>query len=112
MIFNNLMNVLFGTNARPDLEQKQDAVVPVVKVSANPSVSKVPKGKYDYDADVDAIQNKYGELKTGISIEAELQDLLKICPRRRPRTDAYQGLCSYLMAEYGVCLNIKSRKRK
>lgn len=112
MMFSNLMNALFGTNTRPDLEQKQDVAVPVVKVEASPSVSKLPKGKYDYDADVDAIQNKYGELKTGICIEAELQDLLKICPRNRPRTDAYQGLCSYLMAEYGVCLTIKSRKRK
>ena len=79
MILSNLMNALFGINARPDLEQKQDAVVPVVKVSANPSVSELPKGKYDYDADVDAIRKKYGELKTGICIEAELQDLLKIC---------------------------------
>lgn len=112
MILSNLMNALFGINARPDLEQKQDAVVPVVKVSANPSVSELPKGKYDYDADVDAIRKKYGELKTGICIEAELQDLLKICPRNRSRTDAYQGLCSHLMAEHGVCLTIKSRKRK
>jgi hypothetical protein len=41
-----------------------------------------------------------------------LQDLLTICPRNRPRVDAYQGLVSHLKSEYGVTLTIKSRKRK
>ena len=109
-MFNNLMNALFGTETRPDLEQKQEVAVPVVEVNASPSVSEQPHGKYD--ADVEAIQKKYGELKTGLCIEAELQDLLKICPRTRQRTDAYYGFCSYLNAEYGVSLTIKSRKRK
>lgn len=109
-MFNNLMNALFGTETRPDLEQKQEMAVPVVEANASPSVSEQPHGKYD--ADVEAIQEKYGELKSGFCIEAELQELLKICPRNRPRTDAYQGLCSFLMAEYGVSLTIKSRKRK
>lgn len=110
MMFSNLMNALFGINTRPDLEQKQDVAVAVIDVKHSPSVSKVPQGKYD--ADVEAIQKKYGELKSGLCIEAILQELLKICPRNRPRTDAYQGLVSFLMSEYGVTLTIKSRKRK
>ena len=109
-MFSNLMNALFGINTRPDLEQKQDVAVAVIDVNHSPSVSKVPQGKYD--ADVEAIQKKYGELKSGLCIEAILQELLTICPRNRPRTDAYQGLVSFLMSEYGVTLTIKSRKRK
>lgn len=108
-MFSNLMNALFGINTRPDLEQKQDVTVTVVEVNS-PSVSNTPLGKYD--ADVEAIRKKYGELKSGLCIEAILQELLKICPRNRPRTDAYQGLVSFLMSEYGVTLTIKSRKRK
>lgn len=105
------MNALFGTNTRPDLiEQKQEVAVPVVEVEISPSESLPTTGKYD--ADVEALQKKYGDFKTGLCITETLQDLLILCPRTRPRTDAYQGLVSYLKAEYGVTLNIKSRKKK
>ena len=111
----NFLQALFGTNARPDLhEEKQVVAAPVVEESSSsapkPKASKrVPD---DFSADVEAIQAKYGKFTTGLCIEARLQDLLLICPRKRPRIDAYQKLIDYLAAEYDVTLIIKSRKTK
>ncbi len=114
MLFSNLMNALFGTETRPDLvEQKQEVAVPVVKdenVSPSEPLPTIQTSRFD--SDVEALQKKWGAFETGLSIDETLQDLLVLCPRTRPRSDAYQGLVSYLKAEYGVTLNIKSRKRK
>ena len=111
MNFSNLMNALFGTNSRPDIaNETQEVAAPVVEKEISPSVPLPTIGKYD--ADVEALRNKHGNFDTGLCIEETLQDLLTLCPRTRPRTDAYQGLVSYLKAEFGVTLNIKSRKRK
>lgn len=105
-----LLQTLFGTNTRPDLEPTQEVAVPVVEKRISPSAPSPTTGKYD--ADVEALRNKHGNFGTGPCIEETLQDLLAICPRTRPRTDAYAGLVSYLKSEYGVTLTIKSRKRK
>lgn len=111
MFFSNLMNALFGTNSRPDYEPTiQEVAAPVVEKKVSPSVSTKPSGKFE--ADVDALQKKHGNFITGLCITENLQDLLTICPRNRPRVDAYQGLVSHLKSEYGVTLTIKSRKRK
>ena len=111
MDFSNLMNSLFGTNSRPDFtNDKQEVAVPVVEKVISPSVPLPSNVKYD--ADVEALQKKHGNFDTGLCIEETLQELLTLCPRNRPRTDAYQGLVSYLKTEYGITLTIKSRKRK
>lgn len=114
MDFSNLMNALFGTNSRPDFtNDKHEVAVPVVEKVISPSVPLPSNGKNGkYDADVEALRNKHGNFYTGLCIKETLQDLLTLCPRNRPRTDAYQGLVSYLKAEFGVTLTIKSRKRK
>jgi hypothetical protein len=110
MIFSNLMNALFGTNSRPDIvDETQEGAVPVVEKEISPSAPLPTTGKYD--ADVEALRNKHGNF-TGLCIEETLQDLLNICPRKRPRVDAYQGLVSYLKVMYGVTLIIKRRKTK
>ena len=110
-MFSNLMNALFGTNSRPDFaNDKQEVAVPVVEKEISPSVPLPTTGKYD--ADVEALQKKYGDFKTGLCITETLQDLLTLCPRNRARTDAYNALVNFLLAEYGVTLTIKSRKRK
>lgn len=112
MDFSNLMNALFGTNSRPDFtNDKQEVAVPVVEKVISPSYLPF-EGNGKYDADVEALRNKHGNFNNGLCIEETLQDLLTLCPRNRPRTDAYQGLVSYLKTEYGVTLTIKSRKRK
>ena len=111
MLFSNLMNALFGTNTRPDLiEQKQEVAIPVVEEEISSPSEPLPTSRFD--SDVEALQKKHGKFETGLSIDETLQDLLVLCPRTRPRSDAYQGLVSYLKSEYGVTLNIKSRKKK
>ena len=46
---------------------------------------------------------------SGSCINITLQELLKICPRKRRRKDAFQGLQKTLN-KMGVTLNIKSQK--
>ncbi len=111
----NFLQALFGTNARPDLhEEKQVVAAPVVEESSSsaPKLKASKRVPDDFSADVDAIQKKYGKFSTGRCIEAKLQDLLLICPRKRPRIDAYQKLIDFLAEKYDVNLIIKSRKTK
>lgn len=61
-----------------------------------------------YADEIVALKEKYGNVK---EIEINLQELLKLCPRTRPRTDAYKGLVAELK-EQGINLYITSRKRK
>lgn len=105
----NFITALFGTNSRPDITTTKQEAIPVEKNSPE-SLSAVQPSRFD--SDVEALQKKHGNFDTGLCIEETLQDLLTLCHRNRPRTDAYQGLVSYLKTEYGVTLTIKSRKRK
>ena len=108
---NNLLNTLFGAEARPDLKQKQQDNVdlPVAEASISPSVAEPPYGKFD--ADIQALQKKFGKLESGLGIMISLKELLAICPRKRKRTDAYHGLVNYL-EKSGVSLIIISSKSK
>ena len=55
---------------------------------------------------------EYGvKLRSGLSIEIELSELLEVLPRERRRKDAYDKLVKYLADEMNVLLTIKSRKR-
>lgn len=103
-----ILTTLFGTNSRPDITTTKQEAIPE-KYSPSEPLSTVQTSKFD--SDVEALRKKYGDLETGLTIEMTLQELLKICPRKRTRVDAYQGLVSYLKAKYGVILNIKSRKK-
>lgn len=105
------LTALFGTNSRPDIiatVTKQEAAIPAKKNSFSEALAQTSR----FGSDVEALQKKHGNFINGLSIEETLQELLKICPRKRPRIDAYQGLVSYLNSEYGVRLIIKSRKTK
>ena len=62
-----------------------------------------------YEDDITALSVFYS-LEPG-EITIELRDLLCICPRERPRVDAYRGLVTEL-SRRGVVLTIKSRKSK
>ena len=104
MLIQNL-NSLFGQEPRPI--ERQELTLPVeTEYRCEPQTS----GKFD--ADIKALTEKYGSLTGLCNIEATLQELLTICPRKRPRIDAYQGLKGHLQTEYGVTLTIKSRKTK
>jgi hypothetical protein len=92
---------LFGSN--PGLTERQDTkLAPVVTAKASRSGN--------YEPDIRAITEKWGDLRNGLCIETTLQELLTIVPRHRPRIDAYNGLRSLLRDKYGVELVIKSRK--
>lgn len=106
----NFLSTLFGTNSRPDITTTKQEAIPIEKNSPSEPLSTVQTSKFD--SDVEALRKKYGDLETGLTIEMTLQELLKICPRKRTRVDAYQGLVSYLKSKYEVSLNIKSRKKK
>ncbi len=112
-MFFNFMQSLFGTNARPDLEQKQVATnAKKISSPSEPKTTKQVKAGSKYDSDVEALEANFGSFKTGLCIETTLQELLQICPRKRPRIEAYQGLISHLKARYETTLIIKSRKTK
>ena len=69
-----------------------------------------PRTDGKYDEDIMALGVFY-KMEAGTVITIELQDLLIICPRTRPRADAYRGLVTEL-GRRGVSLIIKSRKTK
>lgn len=62
-------------------------------------------------SDIQALYREYGFMVNGLKIETTLQDLLKLCPRKREKTDAYNGLVKHLKERYGVELVITSRKK-
>lgn len=55
-------------------------------------------------------ENGETEFKPGLSISISLQELLRIAPRQRARSDAYQSLVRYLREELGISLIITSQK--
>ena len=81
---------------REHFSNREVAVDPHVIVEKD---SKEKENKYD--SDIANLRLLYRD---------SLQDLLRICPRERQRSDAYRGLISHLKSEYGIILTIKSRK--
>ena len=107
MEFESTMNFMegfisYGAFTQEDKE-KNNIATPVIKEKV---AKKTNSGKYD--ADIAALTAIYG---TGVCIDIELQELLKICPRNRKRIEAYNGLVSEL-AKRGTVLTIKSRKTR
>lgn len=92
-----LLRTLFSGRTATKKEQHQPSINPTNKPSK-------------YDCDVKSLIDTYGSDVKDIDIE--LKDLLVLCPRERPRIDAYTGLCSFLRKNYGIELNITSRKTK
>ena len=66
---------------------------------------------YNDDPELRNLADKYGELISGKQIEVSLQELLKLIPRTRKRSDAYRGLASKLEL-LGVRLNITTNRTK
>lgn len=105
MEYCTLLSALFGINSRPDLERQQKAV-PVEVEKENSKIEK----KNKYEEDVEALARNFGGIQSKTGLCITLQEILSICPRERKRCDAYNGLVSYLLEQYGVKLVIKSRK--
>ena len=99
-----LMCALFDTEARKDLEHNN-------KIQEVTTPDKVKQNDSKYEAETKALVAEFGSL-SGLCIEIDLQRLLEIVPRRRRRTDAYQGLVSELKSKLDCELIIRSRKNK
>ena len=64
------------------------------------------------DDDIKCLEAICGSLDRGRQINLTLQEILKICPRSRRRTDSYRKLVSELDKRFGIKLIITSRKGK
>lgn len=63
--------------------------------------------------DVKALSQYIGEagFKSGLCIEVALNELLRVVPRERKRTDAYNTLVKYLKDELNITLIIKNNRQ-
>lgn len=110
MLFENLWNTIWSNSNFNESKNKDKEADPPKYKQIRPTLNPIEPNKY-YASDIEALEGRYGELKKGLIIETTLQDLLQICPRNRKRTEAYQGLISYLK-KIGVTLIINSNKTK
>ena len=100
----SLLCALFDTEPRKDLEHNN-------KIQEVTTPDKVKQNDSKYEAEIKALVAEFGSL-SGLCIEIDLQRLLEIVPRRRRRTDAYQGLVLELKSKLDCELIIRSRKNK
>ena len=105
----NLLEALFGSNSRLDLEQHQVAV-PAGDKEERLNSRRIEKKQYEEEVSI--LASHFGGLQeagtTGLCIT--LQEMLQLCPRKRQRADAYKGLLGYLYNVYKIQLTIKSQK--
>ena len=85
MEFESTMNFMegfisYGAFTQEDKE-KNSIATPVIKEKV------AKKNSEKYDSDISALTAIYG---TGVCIDIELQELLKICPRDRKRIEALE----------------------
>ena len=105
----NLLEALFGSNPRLDLVEQHQVAVPVGDKEERLNSRRIEK-KDKYKEDVEALTRHFGGIQSKTELCITLQEILTICPRERKRSDAYNGLVSYLLEQYGVKLVIQSRK--
>lgn len=95
-----LMSALFNTDPRMDLGRQETQDIP--------KPDKVEEKDGKYDADIGALIAEVGKDDlTGICIELPLRRLLEIIPRKRRRSDAYNGLKRKLKEKYNCELTFK-----
>lgn len=82
-----------------------------LKVDEVNSVVDEESGVLPFSNDIKALKKVYGFMVPGLKIEISLQEMLKICPRKRVRSDAYNMLKAELKGKYDVDLVITSRKK-
>lgn len=108
-----LINALFGDckDSRPN---RQD-INPVAPDDSNKSATEYIAEKSSDDIlneEILLLSKTHGPLKDGVMIELSLQEALKLFPRKRKRSDAYNRLIRRVREEYGTVLIITSRKKE
>ncbi|MBQ9679035.1 MAG: hypothetical protein IJV44_12965 [Prevotella sp.] len=111
MILENLQAMF--SNPLPEAEGSGhlDISAPIPDVIEKESATGLTTIPNKFKADIEALEAEYGKMVEGLTIEATLQEMLKICERERKRIDAYYSLVSFL-AKNGITLTIKSQKSK
>ena len=111
-MFYELCQALFSTISEDEAKRQVD-------ICANPPVAQCDQSapspktvqKIDLEEDIkrleDALYNGY-PLQEGFCIEISLKEILKICPRKRHRRDAYKSLQNKL-SSMGVTLKISKK---
>ena len=111
-MFYELCQALFSTISEDEAKRQVD-------ICANPPVAQCDQSapspktvqKIDLEEDIkrleDALYNGY-PLQEGFCIEISLKEILKICPRKRHRRDAYKSLQKKL-SSMGVTLIISKK---
>ena len=105
----NLIEKLFGSGKNSTEPFVKSVAVLSAEIVEQPAEPSFPG--YD-DPEMAVLAREYGELTDGKIIEVSLSDLLRILPRSRRKSDAYNGLKKRLSA-LGVQLRVAPNvKRK
>ena len=110
----SFLKQLFGDSRRTGItpEQRDMAEInaalaaPLVKEQAAETIISPASIQSQYANDIRILEEKYGKLEKDLVINLTLHEALELLPRKRRRSDAYQGLKSELMRLYGVTLNV------
>ena len=115
-MFQQLLNLLFGDSQSWPNRQDNTAVAPdVSKESAtgNEMLSAAEDGpELSLDEETLLLAKTYGPIGSGVRIELDLHEALRLFPRKRKRVDAYSKLIRKVREEYNAELIITSRKTK
>ena len=112
-MFYELYQALFSTLSEDEAKRQVDicANPPVAQCDQSAPSSTKTVQKIDLEGDIkrleEAMFNGY-PLQEGFCIELTLKEILKICPRKRHRRDAYKSLQKKL-SSMGVTLNITKK---
>lgn len=107
-MFQNLLEKMFGSGKNSTEPSRQSIAV----LSGGNQEQSAPSPPHYDDPEIEVLAREYGDLTDGKIIEVPLSDLLRILPRSRRKSDAYNGLKKRLEA-LGVQLRVApSVKRK
>lgn len=100
-------HILDTTNRQDYIDKREEATMPDV------NAKKVVESRTSQEqSELEILVNEFEELRKGQTIEISLSHILELLPRNRHKADAYKGLRSALMKQYGVNLLITSSKTK
>ena len=116
-MFQQLLNLLFGdSQSWPNRQDDTTVASDVSKESATENEmlsSAAEEGpELTLDEEILLLARTHGPIGSGVRIELDLHEALKLFPRKRKRVDAYGKLIKRVHDEYGTELIIKSRKTK